>query len=125
MHDAFVFRPSDEDRTSCIVSTVIQPAYRGILYGYFPTSARDSGVWRIWMYLLISNQIMNYWQRAGDLTFSEGPPRITNSNAKLGGVEKIVHCGACEVTVTSLHVPPTHLRIVQVVAKLQGLAVSL
>ena len=35
------------------------------------------------------------------------------------------HCSACEVTATSLHVPPTHLRTVQALVELQELAISL
>ena len=62
----------------------------------------------------------------GSLTLSEALLRITDSNAKLeGGWKKLAHCSACEVTMTSLHVPPTHLRVNKALVELQELALSL
>ena len=37
----------------------------------------------------------------------------------------MAHCSACEVTKTSLHVPPTHLRVNEALVELRELVISL
>lgn len=73
----------------------------------------------------ISNQIDELRTTRVTSPYPIASPRITNSNTKLGGVEKIGSLCACEVMVTSLHVPPTHLRTDQALVEAPGTSISL
>ena len=83
--------------------------------------SRYYGLGNIWESQI---RLMNY-EQPGDLTSAEELSQIRNSNAKLEGWKKLDHCGACEATMASLHVPPTHLRTAQALVKLQEPAISL